>query len=144
VREDLGYCTRRGVAIWKAPKESLGQVKQPNLTPPSKSTLQWNYGADATSDDIYVVDFHVVDKFEICPLILSSDLLYGTNAFMACAQDFFDKAELKSSANNESQRTKRPREEAEVFLVTKRGKWRDRFTNPFGRHSAAPISTYQD
>lgn len=46
---------------------------------------EWKHGTNATQSHTFICDFHVVEDLSI-PVILSSNLLYGTNAFTACAK----------------------------------------------------------
>jgi hypothetical protein len=47
----------------------------------------WDFGSDATETDVYICDFHVLENLTT-PVILSSDLLLGSNAFNACGRNF--------------------------------------------------------
>ena len=48
---------------------------------------EWEHGRDATQGHTFICDFYVVKDLTV-PVILSSSLLYGTNAFTACAEHF--------------------------------------------------------
>jgi hypothetical protein len=105
----------------------------------SESSIgDWRFGSNATQNDIYICDFYVVEELT-CPVILSSDLLYGTNAFTACAQHFYDN-------NNNSDNIsfhKRKREEVDVAVVKKRSRTvKEVFKTTFGKSKSATNSKY--
>ncbi|KAF1956894.1 hypothetical protein CC80DRAFT_561306 [Byssothecium circinans] len=52
---------------------------------PNNPPLEWEFGTNATHGNTFVCDFYVVKTLTV-PVILSANLLYGTNAFTACAE----------------------------------------------------------
>ncbi|OAL43943.1 hypothetical protein IQ07DRAFT_605466 [Pyrenochaeta sp. DS3sAY3a] len=64
---------------------ALENLKEPRVLQPLVS--DWAFGTGTYHSDIFICDFHVVKTLTV-PVILSSTLLYGTNAFIACAQHF--------------------------------------------------------
>ncbi|KAH7396093.1 hypothetical protein BKA66DRAFT_566602 [Pyrenochaeta sp. MPI-SDFR-AT-0127] len=55
----------------------------------AKNVLDWEYGSDARRNSAFICNFYVLENL-CCPIILNADLLYGTNAFTACAEHFHD------------------------------------------------------
>jgi hypothetical protein len=60
------------------------------------SAPQWKPGSDVHEDTTFIYDFHVVENLSV-PVILSSNLLYDTNAFTACAKHFQQHKQSRSS-----------------------------------------------
>ncbi|KAF2242885.1 hypothetical protein BU26DRAFT_570313 [Trematosphaeria pertusa] len=48
---------------------------------------EWDFGTNASPGDTYLCDFYVLEHL-MFPVILSSDLLLGSNAFAACGRNF--------------------------------------------------------
>jgi hypothetical protein len=94
--------------------------RQPSPTMLSTVVRDWNFGDDATSTDVYLCDFYVLDNLTTF-VILSSDLLLGSNAFKACAPNF------RATAHT----TKRQREERETDVCYIRKQKKRRFTHSF-------------
>jgi len=71
---------------WKYGKASKKRKRSRATTCASEGGLkQWKFGADAVHGATFVCDFYVV-KLLTVPVILSSTMLYGTNAFVACEE----------------------------------------------------------
>lgn len=68
------------------------------------------YGSNASQHDTFICDFHAVSDLTI-PLILSSTILYGTNAFNACDQYIMQSSNAVDSAQEIG---------AEVAVISKR------------------------
>jgi hypothetical protein len=63
----------------------------------SVAIADWKFGKDTSRGDAFICDFYVVKKLTVS-IILSSTLLYGTNAFTACPQHFKQSDALRRSA----------------------------------------------
>jgi hypothetical protein len=61
------------------------------------SVSDWKFGADTIHGETFMCDFYVVKELTV-DVILSSTLLYGTNAFTACPEHFEQQDELKYNA----------------------------------------------
>jgi hypothetical protein len=70
----------------------------------------WEYGSDARPDSTFIYDFYVLENLS-CQLILSADLLYGTNAFKACARYFHESIDSLEEPQLD---------DADVFVMRKR------------------------
>jgi hypothetical protein len=60
------------------------------------SSPQWKPGTDATVKNTFICNFYVIENLSV-PVILSSNLLYDTNAFVACAEHFQQNSGLGTS-----------------------------------------------
>ncbi|MBK5651981.1 MAG: retroviral-like aspartic protease [Rhizobium sp.] len=49
----------------------------------AKAPADWKFGTNASHSDTFICDFYVVEYLTV-PLILSANMLFGTNAFVAC------------------------------------------------------------
>lgn len=67
----------------------------------AKNILDWEYGSDARQNSAFVCNFYVLENLS-CPIILNADLLYGTNAFTACAKHFHETNEVSPERDFES------------------------------------------
>jgi hypothetical protein len=81
----------------KPPTTSRHVERAKRLDTPSTPIAAWKFGTDASQGDAFVCDFYVVKKLTVL-VILSSALLYSTNAFKACPQHFNRPNELKRRA----------------------------------------------
>jgi hypothetical protein len=139
-----GSCIRTCGIVRNAEWQFGIEPTPPIISPSSASHISespigdWRFGSDATQNDIYVCDFYIVEELT-CPIILSSDLLYGTNAFTACAQHFYD--------NNKNSDTilfhKRKREKLDVAVIKKRSRTvKEVFKTTFGKSKSGTNSRY--
>ncbi|KAF2472370.1 uncharacterized protein BDR25DRAFT_312922 [Lindgomyces ingoldianus] len=71
----------------EAPEQS--PERQQSLQKINQDAGGRDFGSDSTSSDTYICDFHVVEHLTV-PVILSSDPLFGTNAFKACVAYFYE------------------------------------------------------
>lgn len=85
-----GSCVAtRGIVhdvAWKygtALRKRKQQEDEADLAPVQDITGEWVFGRNANPDDTFVCTFYVVESLTF-PVILSSNLLYSTNAFTAC------------------------------------------------------------
>jgi hypothetical protein len=62
-----------------------------------RAVVDWKFGTDMAQGDIFICDFYVVKRLTVS-VILSSTLLYGTNAFTACPQHFKKYHKIKRNA----------------------------------------------
>lgn len=70
----------------------------------------WDYGSNSSHHDPFICDFYVVSDLT-APVILSSTMLYGTNAFNTCDQYIMQSSNVVNSAQEIG---------AEVAVVNKR------------------------
>jgi hypothetical protein len=94
---------------------------------------QWDYGADVTPNDIHVCDVYVLETL-ICPLILSSDLLYGNNAFTVRARDFYE-----TDVDSEASGSKHKWDDSEMCILRKEGRTLfEAMKKPFSKPEITP------
>ena len=58
-----------------------------------KLVQDWDFGSDASPQETYICDFYVLEQLT-SPVVLCSDLLLGSNAFAACANNFYQTSRL--------------------------------------------------
>jgi len=95
-----------------------------NLEGKIKNIQDWEYSSDASPASTFLYSFYVLKNLSY-QIILSGDLLYGTNAFTACAEHFHESTGFSQ---------KRQLEDADVCILKKRTKiMRERVSYAFSK-----------